>query len=168
MGQTRSNTKQHEATRSNTHTNTHTHTHKLVPFPSSNSEVSDFVSRLIHTFSRVLNSPDEELHAPSLDLLCLLVVQLGASAMVFEPIMWRCLMRKADRADLGPGLSRYNRIALKLETGGFRQIPLPSAGDSKAKKVPTNTLATGTHAMNTVALPFVPTPTHTHSCSMTA
>ncbi|KAI0078720.1 phosphatidylinositol 3-kinase [Panus rudis PR-1116 ss-1] len=74
---------------------------------------SDFSSRIIHPFSRILNqtSINNELKMAVMDTLCSLIVQLGSDYAVFIPMINKCLHRnKLTHA-------RYENLIAKLLSG---------------------------------------------------
>ena len=57
---------------------------------------SDFSSRIIHPFVRVLNQPNNELRMAVVDTLCALVIQLGADYAVFIPMIQKVIIFSAS------------------------------------------------------------------------
>ncbi|KAK7686283.1 hypothetical protein QCA50_010507 [Cerrena zonata] len=72
---------------------------------------SDFSSRIIHPFVRVLNQPNNELRMAIVDTLCALVIQLGSDYAVFIPMIQKCLVRNRINHP------RYDSLIGKLLNG---------------------------------------------------
>lgn len=82
-------------------------------------DVSEHASRLVQPVCRVLAGPFPVLHRQSLDLLCILVRQLGFSYLTLEPVVHKilCSRQKAllEDADAAKILQTYKRMMKKLK-----------------------------------------------------
>ncbi|KAK3827302.1 MAG: armadillo-type protein [Linnemannia gamsii] len=80
-------------------------------------DFSDYASRIIHPLVRILSAPGPELRNVTMDVLCLLAVQLGQDYLNFVPLVQKVLARERINH------VNYNLIATKL----LNKEPLPSA-----------------------------------------
>ncbi|KAF9929593.1 phosphatidylinositol kinase- protein kinase tor1 [Linnemannia zychae] len=80
-------------------------------------DFSDYASRIIHPLVRILSAPGSDLRNVTMDVLCLLAVQLGQDYLNFVPLVQKVLAKERINH------SNYNLIATKL----LNKEPLPSA-----------------------------------------
>ncbi|KAG0044728.1 phosphatidylinositol kinase- protein kinase tor1 [Gryganskiella cystojenkinii] len=113
---------------------------------------SDFASRIIHPFARILALPGPELRMATLDALCALVLQLGQDYVNFIPMIRKVLnrsrithhnydnlvsrlLRKEPLPSDLPGLGddRYATMAdVPQADSGFRKLPVTQAALRRA------------------------------------
>ncbi|KAG0070756.1 phosphatidylinositol kinase- protein kinase tor1, partial [Linnemannia elongata] len=86
---------------------------------SKRVDFSDYASRIIHPLVRTLSAPGPELRNVTMDVLCLLAVQLGQDYLNFVPLVQKALVRERINH------ANYNLIATKL----LHKEPLPSASE---------------------------------------
>ncbi|KAF9435486.1 phosphatidylinositol kinase- protein kinase tor1 [Entomortierella beljakovae] len=77
---------------------------------------SDYASRIIHPFARILALPGSELRTPTMEALCSLVLQLGQDYVNFIPMIKKVLIRNRIVH------STYEHLVSKL----LKREPLPS------------------------------------------
>ncbi|KAG0305001.1 phosphatidylinositol kinase- protein kinase tor1 [Dissophora globulifera] len=82
-------------------------------------DFSDYASRVIHPLARVLALPGLELRTVTMDVLCLLVVQLNQDYVGFVPLVKKVLVREQINH------SNYNLVVSRL----LKREPLPSASE---------------------------------------
>ncbi|KAF9952831.1 phosphatidylinositol kinase- protein kinase tor1 [Mortierella alpina] len=80
-------------------------------------DFSDYASRIIHPLARILALPGTELRTVTMDVLCLMVVQLGQDYLNFVPLVQKVLLRERIIH------TNYNLVVSKL----LNKEPLPSA-----------------------------------------
>ncbi|KAG0362437.1 phosphatidylinositol kinase- protein kinase tor1 [Gamsiella multidivaricata] len=82
-------------------------------------DFSDYASRIIHPLARILALPGQELRTVTMDVLCLLVVQLKEDYVGFVPLVNKVLVRERINHD------NYNLVVSKL----MSREPLPSPSE---------------------------------------
>ncbi|KAF9147911.1 phosphatidylinositol kinase- protein kinase tor1, partial [Linnemannia schmuckeri] len=86
---------------------------------SKRIDFSDYASRIIHPLVRTLSAPGPELRNVTMDVLCLLAVQLGQEYLNFVPLVQKTLLKERINH------ANYSLIATKL----LKKEPLPSASE---------------------------------------
>ncbi|KAG0200191.1 phosphatidylinositol kinase- protein kinase tor1 [Mortierella sp. GBA30] len=82
-------------------------------------DFSDYASRIIHPLARILALPGPELRTVTMDVLCLMVLQLGYDYLNFVPLVQKVLLRERINH------SNYNLVVSKL----LNKEALPSASE---------------------------------------
>ncbi|KAG0064947.1 phosphatidylinositol kinase- protein kinase tor1 [Linnemannia elongata] len=86
---------------------------------------SDYASRIIHPFARILALPGPELRMPTMDALCSLVLQLGQDYVNFIPMIKKVLIRaRISHAN-------YDLLVSKLLKREPLPLDLPGLGDDR-------------------------------------
>ncbi|KAF9190501.1 phosphatidylinositol kinase- protein kinase tor1 [Haplosporangium sp. Z 767] len=80
-------------------------------------DFSDYASRIVHPLARTLTHPGTELRTVTMDVLCLMVVQLDQDYLNFVPLVQKVLIRERIQH------ANYNLVVSKL----INKEPLPSA-----------------------------------------
>lgn len=86
---------------------------------------SDYASRIIHPFARILALPGPELRMPTMDALCLLVLQLGYDYVNFIPMVKKVLIRSRISHPI------YDQLVSKLLKREPLTNDLPGLGDDR-------------------------------------
>ncbi|ORZ10331.1 phosphatidylinositol kinase Tor2 [Lobosporangium transversale] len=86
---------------------------------------SDYASRIIHPFARILALPGPELRMPTMDALCCLVLQLGQDYVNFIPMIKKVLIRTRISH------AQYDHLVSQLLKREPLPLELPGLGDDR-------------------------------------
>ncbi|KAF9993671.1 phosphatidylinositol kinase- protein kinase tor1 [Entomortierella chlamydospora] len=91
---------------------------------------SDYASRIIHPFARILALPGPELKVPTMEALCSLVLQLGQDYVNFIPMIKKVLIRARF------SYPKYDDLVSKLLKREPLVSELPGLGDDRYAIMP--------------------------------